>query len=177
MRGLFGLRDPNHQRARGDHPNRISRRRDHEPPSSGGDANSRDDREPHSWSDSVGRAVVSRSADSRVDPTPARTTLCTAPRSRMRACDIVRVGGRCLRSNGEARQNRHANRRTSDFVGRCYRHHRHRNWLCRQIGDERDGLWTTSATRKRGTRLVAVQGSPRHRFWSSGNRRHNHCTR
>src|SRR5215813_13126527 len=47
-------------------------------------------------------------------------------------------------------EERHANRRTSDLVGRCYRHHRHRNWLCRQIGDERDGLWTASATRKRG---------------------------
>ena len=22
-----------------------------------------------------------------------------------------------------------------------------------------------------------VKGSPRHRFWSSGNRRHHHCTR
>ena len=66
-------RDPDHQRARGDHPNRISRRRDHEPPSSGGDANSRDDREPHSWSDSVGRTVVSRSADSRVDPSSAQS--------------------------------------------------------------------------------------------------------
>src|SRR5499427_4628096 len=55
-------------------------------------------------------------------------------------------------------EERHANRRTSDLVGRCYRHHRHRNWLCRQIGDERDGLWTASATRKRGTRLVAGQG-------------------
>src|SRR5262245_2995910 len=74
-------------------------------------------------------------------------------------------------------EERHANRRTSDLVGRCYRHHRHRNWLCRQIGDERDGLWTASATRKRGTRLVAGQGSPRHRFWSSGNRRHYRGTR
>ena len=63
---------PTHQRDRGDHPNRISRRRDHESPSSGRDANSRDDREPHSWSDRVGRAVVSRSADSRVDPTSAQ---------------------------------------------------------------------------------------------------------
>src|SRR5262249_13918569 len=43
--------------------------------------------------------------------------------------------------------------------------------------EERDGLWTNSATRKRGTRLVAGQGSPRHRFWSSGNRRHHYCTR
>jgi hypothetical protein len=47
----------------------------------------------------------------------------------------------------------------------------------RQIGDERDALWTASATRKRGARLMAGQGSPRHRFWSSGNRRHHHCTR
>jgi hypothetical protein len=101
----------------------------------------------------VGRAVVSRSADSRVDPTSAQR--CAQRRaggceSSSQPCDIVRVGGRCLRSNGEARQNRHANRRTSDFVGRCNRHHRHRNWLRRQIGDERDGLWIASATRKRG---------------------------
>ena len=45
-----------------------------------------------------------------------------------------------MHSNGEARRNRHANRRTSNLVGRCHRHHRHRNWLCRQIGDECDGL-------------------------------------
>ena len=87
---------PDHQRARGDHPNRISRRRDHEPPSSGGDANSRDDCEPHSWSDSVGRTVVSRSADSRVDPTSARR--CAQRRadgceSFSQPCDIVRVDG------------------------------------------------------------------------------------
>ena len=73
-----GYPHPDHQRARGDHPNRIFRRRDHEPPSSGGDADSRDDREPHSWSGSVGRAVVSRSAGSRVDPTSACRPLLNA---------------------------------------------------------------------------------------------------
>src|SRR5215470_10041567 len=51
--------------------------------------------------DSVGRAVVSRSADSRVDPTSAQR--CAQRRaggceSFWQPCDIVRVGGRCLRS-------------------------------------------------------------------------------
>src|SRR3974377_1653773 len=49
------LRDPDHQRARGDHPNRISRRRDHEPPSSGRGANSTDDRGPPFLGGRVGR--------------------------------------------------------------------------------------------------------------------------
>lgn len=109
----------------------------------------------------MGRTVVSRSADSRVDPTSAQR--CAQRRaggceSFSQPCDIVRVGGRCLRGNGEARQNRHANRRTSDFMGRCYRHHRHRNWLCRQIGDERDGLWAASATRREARGWWQVKG-------------------
>jgi hypothetical protein len=54
----------------GHHPYGISGRRDHEPPSSGGDADSRDDLGRHSWSVSVGPPLVSRSAASRLDPAP-----------------------------------------------------------------------------------------------------------
>src|SRR5262249_36913994 len=73
-------------------------------------------------------------------------------------------------------KNRHANRRTSDLVCRFHLHHRHRNWLCRQIGDERDSIWTAPTTRKCCTRLVEGQWSPRHLFLGSGNSRHAPCT-